>query len=75
MVSFEAFNLSIQESYDVKRVVHVLYVKTPRSDFNSSDLRFCRLRGRFSILGIWLVQLLPWLRFRVLHVDAEKNWA
>ena len=41
----------------------------------SKDLRFCRLRGRFSILGIWLVQLLPWLRFRVLHVDAEKNWA
>jgi hypothetical protein len=42
---------------------------------SSEDLRFCRLRGRFSILGIWLVQLLPWLRFRVLHVDADKNWA
>jgi hypothetical protein len=41
---------------------------------SAPDLRFCRLRGRFSILGIWLVQLLPWLRFRVLHTDAE-NWA
>jgi hypothetical protein len=44
-------------------------------NINAPDIRFCRLRGRFSILWIWLVQLLPWLRFRVLHVDAERNWA
>jgi hypothetical protein len=52
-----------------------LFPKTGRGTANSKDLRFCRLRGRFLSLGIWLVQLLPWLRFRVLHVDAEKNWA
>ena len=47
----------------------------PPQALSSKDLRFCRLRGRFSILRIGLVQLLPWLRFQVLHVDADKNWA
>jgi hypothetical protein len=31
MMSFGAFNLLFQDSYDVKRVDHDLQVKTPRS--------------------------------------------
>ena len=42
---------------------------------NGADLDSCRTGWGFSILGIWLVQMLARLRFQVLHYDAEKNWA
>jgi hypothetical protein len=66
---FSAAHLSDRETFPIEKRARRRFLN------NRKDLRFCRLRGRFSIFGIWLVQLLPWLRFRVLHVDAEKNWA
>ena len=42
---------------------------------SGADLDSCRHRVGVAILGIWLVQMLARLRFQVLHVDAEKNWA
>ena len=43
MISFEAANLLIQESYDVKRVDHDLYGKTPGSYLKNLDFGWVQI--------------------------------